>query len=198
MKKLLFLLIGLSAIISCNQSPTLYEKQQASLKTGIRVDTTMFSVCFNDAPDIVKQKLKESGHADLFGFCYQFPEARIHELEWKWDHTFAFHNDSLYQFSLHAETYDDPIGVLQEIFSAKYGEPFKDDDKLYWFKGNLEISIYFNDEYNMSHITYLNLNNYEHSVIEYDDDYNSYTIDYWNKHRKPEVDKAIDIAGEDI
>ena len=54
MKKLSFLIVTL-LLMSCG--PTLYQKEQESLQTGIRVDTTMFNICFNDDPETVQIKL---------------------------------------------------------------------------------------------------------------------------------------------
>lgn len=200
MKKLLLLLSLVGILFSCNSGPTLYEKRQASLATGIVVDTTMFAVCFNDNPAVVKMKLGESGHTGLYGFCYQFPEERIHDLEWKWSSFNSFYNDSLYSFSLHAKSYYNPIEVLKEIFSLKYGETYENNGKFYWYKGNLEISISYDGSSKKTKIEYLNLSNdgYNQSRFQSDEECNWYSEEYWEQNKQPKIDEAIKVAGSDI
>ncbi|MGZ2600243.1 hypothetical protein [Bacteroides fragilis] len=210
MKKLSFLIVTL-LLMSCG--PTLYQKEQESLQTGIRVDTTMFNVCFNDDPETVQIKLLDVEPEKLLKtFEYRFLDERIHEFKWVWDSTFSFHNDSLINFRLiTANGYPnhDDLLALEDIFSAKYSEPYISEGSYYWFKGNLEINVSLSTgTYPKLEIRYRNLESYfrvYNQAYKSDENFNTYSKDYWEKNCKPQYDKELEehkkqleVAGKDI
>ena len=205
MKKVLLYIFMTLFFIGCNQKTERFVKQKEALTTNIQVDTTMFDVCFNDNPNIVLRKLNHSSHKDYnYQFEYRFPDERLKDIKWKWNNLFAFHKDSLYCFSLKTEKASykvkDVLKVLEEIYSLKYGGSFEENKELFWYKGNLEINIHYMEEYSTLFIEYTNLKNNIHGgqELKIDENYNSYTLDYWNRTYKHQEDESLRKVIKDI
>lgn len=202
--------------VACDGSSLRYQMQKKSLESGIVVDTTMFNICFNDDPLIVKQKLSNTGYSDVFGnFEYHFLNDKLYDLKWEWDSSYSFHNDSLVNFRLKTKGGDPDANALHElskIFSGKYGQPFVDDNNYYWYKGNLEIgiSLFLNKGYghNFMSIVYKNIDAYfekYNQKYKSDEHGNSYSKVYWRQNYEPlqkkeleKYQKNIENAGKDI
>lgn len=210
MKNILLSFIFISIFISfqsCIDTHKEYdEAKRAALESGIRVDTIMFGLCFNDSPEMVDKKLKETGRYDYNGLKYRFPDSRIYGMEWHETRAFWFYNDSLVKFTI--TSFDDSYNwreVIKEIFSAKYGNSIFHDKKDYWFKGNLEICVSEGEMVGKTwkSIKYSNLdsekwilNNRLHLCDT--DDMNWYSEDYWNEHIKPKEENKLKNSGRDI
>lgn len=219
MKKLKLHFIGgliLFIIVACDGSSQRYQMQKKSLDSGVIVDSTMFGICFNDAPVIVRQKLAETGYLDAFGnFEYHFLNDKLYEFKWEWDSCFSFHNDSLIDFRLKTNGgYPDinTLHTLSDIFSSKYGQPCVIDNNYYWYKGNLEIGVSFSSGTEFRHdfisIVYKNIDMYfkvYNQKYKSDEYGNSYSIDFWNQNCEPrkkreleEYQTSVESAGKDI
>ena len=204
MKKILLFSLIVFTLVGCKERSKRFAKQQEALATNIQIDTTMFGVCFNDNPEIVKSKLKLSGYYEYnYQFEYKFPDERLNDIYWKWNDLHSFHNDSLFRFCLEADIssykVEDALKALKEIYSLKYGEAFEENNELYWYKGNLEISIHFMKEYPTLFIEYSNLKNCNHGGQELKyENYNSYTLDYWNRTYKAQKEEELKKSTKEI
>lgn len=203
------LIVLLIFVQSCAGTQKRYdEAKRAALASGIRVDTIMFGICFNDSPEIVDEKLKNTGMFEYGNLHYRFRDSRISGMTWKDIRAFWFYNDSLISFKICS--FDDSFNwkeVVKEVYSAKYGEPVFCNGKHYWFKGNLEICVsegesilgkkqklieYFNVEavkkvYSIRELRFGDVN-----------DMNYYSPDYWEKHIKPKEEKEMQRITRDI
>ena len=204
MKKLLCIaLFSPMLLFNCTKRDLLQEQRDLSLSTGIIVDTTMFDVCFNDSPEEINTKFKRNKLLGRYSdeFEYYFPDERLKYDKWEWRSIcWSFHNDSLIRFSIYTHTVSrqpNIIKALENIYTNKYDAPLKIDGHLYWFKGNLEIELYASDW--GVYINYTNLlykPNYNDQVT--DENYNTYSNEYWEKYKAPIVKEKLDQSGKDI
>ncbi|MCZ2505100.1 hypothetical protein [Bacteroides fragilis] len=219
MKNLLLLALAL-LIFSCNDigMQKVKARKQAE-ESGLRVDSIILGIRFNDSPEQVQAILSEwASHNPLgqFEFHFTYPQ-RLNQYKWvKSKYQCCFYNDSLYRFSLSAEVpsykWKECFEDLDSLYSYKYGSPVRNpgEQELDWYKGNLNIHI---DTYKSKYasdkiyVSYINEDFYSRKGVNYksfDPDENRYGVsleyseDYWNKTYQKGNDILLDNATEEI
>ncbi|MBD5584497.1 MAG: hypothetical protein HDQ88_05395 [Clostridia bacterium] len=166
---------------------------QEAINSGIKIDTIMFGVCFNDSPQKVHDILKEfASHNPRKKFEYHFLTRGVNKYAWKWNPSVSFHNDSLHTFRIEAEIpsfeWQNALNVLSDIYSHKYGKVYRSGNEINLYKGNLEVSIYTTEgspyTKDKISISYRNRDFKYGDFFKWDDYQNSYSKRYWQKDYK--------------
>lgn len=210
MKKVVLSII-LLLLFSCNNvSMQKNEARKYAKESGIRIDSILIGIRFNDSPEEVQAKLKEWASHNSFGkfeFHFTYPK-RLNQYKWeKVAYSCSFYNDSLYSFSLRAEVpfseWNKCFEDLDSLYSYKYGKPVRDIDghELDWYKGNLNINIKgMKSEYSESvWISYTDYDFYDRRTDQYKSfmpDENKY--DFYLKYGKMYWDKVYQSTNDNL
>lgn len=187
--------------VKSTENPT-YELSLKALHSGVRVDSIMFGIKFRDTKTEVAKKLaSKTKMIDEGVYEYHFSDKRLNYMPWVIDlKSCRFHNDSIVELNLIYTNYESSYNnqsILKELYSSKYGEPVVYEGYLYWFKGNLEISI---SPYRYGQTWLKYTDNSPHSNADVWDElhFNTYSNDYWNKYIKPKKDSLLNTSSKEI
>lgn len=208
MTKYIYLFIFVVIITSCDDSQKLTEKRLAQISENNHYGKLMFNINIGD-PDVVSiAKLHERGLYNQGRFEYKFDTDRYPLKDLKWSIEMMFHNDTVRGMKLNAKpiaTVRYVVNDLLDIYTNKYGDPIYINhyNRYYYFKGMVEISISsekstYNGE--TVSITYLKVDpSFKADKYNFDKDYRSYDLWYWEKYHKENEDKLkIEKEKEEI